>query len=70
MDLAFPLDLESDQKQGPRVSGMLVLVLRGKDTCPPGVGRDASIDSGVSQIQQGEVTSVAVAAEQGGQGCD
>lgn len=27
MDLAFPLDLGSDQKQGPRVSGMLVLVL-------------------------------------------
>lgn len=27
MDLAFPLDLGSDQKQGPRLSGMLVLVL-------------------------------------------
>lgn len=27
VDLAFPLDLGSDQKQGPRVSGMLVLVL-------------------------------------------
>lgn len=30
VDLAFPLDLESDQKQGPGISGMSVLVLRGE----------------------------------------